>query len=183
MRQLWQVHIPLSDFFKKLLVQRNTKINEKRNGVITLLWRLRLQENPDNQKVSSLYNTAVVPFFPYLYSRQHSWRSNLGGIPAKKSSRATLTVIGSWKIYYVFTFEVCFLLVASLLQFVCWETICWSWFSFFGKFCPLLSTWLSLPMFANFKLFWTLAYQSVIGKRWRNRSKFLKWWYQWLKRG
>ena len=27
LRQLWQVHIPLSDFFKKLLVQRNTKIN------------------------------------------------------------------------------------------------------------------------------------------------------------
>ena len=60
------------DFFKKLLVQRNTKINEKRNGVITLLWRLRLQESPDHKKVSSLYNTAVVTFFPYLYSRQHS---------------------------------------------------------------------------------------------------------------
>ena len=28
---------------KKLLVQRNTKINKKRNGVVTLLWRLRLQ--------------------------------------------------------------------------------------------------------------------------------------------
>ena len=28
---------------KKLLVQRNTKINEKRNGVVTLPWRLRLQ--------------------------------------------------------------------------------------------------------------------------------------------
>ena len=54
----------LSDFIKKLLVQRNTKINEKRNGVITLLWLLRLQENPDHKKVSSLYNTAVVTFFP-----------------------------------------------------------------------------------------------------------------------
>ena len=90
LRKLWQVHPPLSDFFKKLLVQRNTKINEKRNGVITLLWRLWLQENPDHKKVSSLYNTAVVTFFPYLYSRRHSWRSNLGGIPPKKSSRATL---------------------------------------------------------------------------------------------
>ena len=84
------VHTPLSDFFKKLLGQRNTKINEKRNGVIALLWRLRLQENPDHKKVSSLYNTAVVTFFPYLYSRRHSWRPNLGGIPPKKSSRATL---------------------------------------------------------------------------------------------
>ena len=83
LRQLWQVHSPLSDFFKKLLVQRNTKINEKRNGVITLLWRLRLQENPDHKKVSSLYNTAVVTFFPYLYSRRPSWRSNLGDIPPK----------------------------------------------------------------------------------------------------
>ena len=72
LRQLWQVHTSLSDFFKKLLVQRNTKINEKRNGVITLLWRLRLQENPDHKKVSSLYNTAVVTFFPYLYSHQCS---------------------------------------------------------------------------------------------------------------
>ena len=54
----------LSDFFKKLLVQRNTKINEKRNGVITLLWRLRLQENSDHEKLSSLYNKAVVAFFP-----------------------------------------------------------------------------------------------------------------------
>ena len=54
----------LSDLFKKLLVQRNTKINEKRNGVITLLWPLRLQENPDHEKRLSLYNTAVVAFFP-----------------------------------------------------------------------------------------------------------------------
>ena len=44
-------------------MQTNTKINEKRNGVITLLWRLRLQENPDQKKVSSLYNTVVVTFF------------------------------------------------------------------------------------------------------------------------
>ena len=41
--QLWQVHTPLSDFLKKLLVQRNTKINKKLNGVITFPWRLRLQ--------------------------------------------------------------------------------------------------------------------------------------------
>ena len=42
--QLWQVQTPLSDFLKKNLpVQRNTKINKKRNGVITLSWRLRLQ--------------------------------------------------------------------------------------------------------------------------------------------
>ena len=32
----------------------------------------------------------MVPFFPYLYSRRRSWRSNLGGIPPKKSSQATL---------------------------------------------------------------------------------------------
>ena len=63
LRQLWQVHTPLTDFFKKLIVQRNTKINEKRNGVITLPWRLRLHENPDHKKVSSLYMTAVVTFF------------------------------------------------------------------------------------------------------------------------
>ena len=44
-------------------LERNTKINEKRNGVITLLWQLRLQENPDHKKISSLYNTAVVIFF------------------------------------------------------------------------------------------------------------------------
>ena len=53
LRQLWQVHTPWTDFFKKLLIQRNTKINEKRNGVITLPWRLRLHENPDHKKVSS----------------------------------------------------------------------------------------------------------------------------------
>ena len=41
--ELWQVHTPLSDFSKKLLVQRNAKINKKRNGVVTLPWRLRLQ--------------------------------------------------------------------------------------------------------------------------------------------
>ena len=52
-----------NDFFKKLLVQRNTKINEKRNSVISLLWRHRLQENLHHKKVSSLYNTAVVTFF------------------------------------------------------------------------------------------------------------------------
>ena len=51
---------PLSDFFKKLLVQGNTTINEKRSGVITLPWRLRLQSNPDHKKFSSLYNTVVV---------------------------------------------------------------------------------------------------------------------------
>ena len=43
MRQLWQVQTSLSNFLKKLLVQRNKKINKKRNGVVTLLWRLRLQ--------------------------------------------------------------------------------------------------------------------------------------------
>ena len=36
-------HTPLSDLLKKLLVQRNKKINKKRNGVVTLPWRLRLQ--------------------------------------------------------------------------------------------------------------------------------------------
>ena len=33
----------LSDFFKKTLGPEKHKINEKRNGVITLPWRLRLQ--------------------------------------------------------------------------------------------------------------------------------------------
>ena len=28
----------LKRFLKKLLVQRNTKMNKKRNGVVTLLW-------------------------------------------------------------------------------------------------------------------------------------------------
>ena len=39
LRQLWQVHSPLSNFFleKKLLVQRNTKMNKKQNGVITTM--------------------------------------------------------------------------------------------------------------------------------------------------
>ena len=80
----------LKRFLKKLLVQRNTKINKKRNGVVTLLWRLRLQENPDHKKFSSLYDTVVVIFYPYLYSWRRSYCSNLGGIPPKKSSRATL---------------------------------------------------------------------------------------------
>ena len=41
LRQLWQVHTPLSDFSKKkkFLVQRKKKINKKRNSVITLPWR------------------------------------------------------------------------------------------------------------------------------------------------
>ena len=55
LRQLWQVHSPLSDFFKKLLVQRNTKINEKCNGVITLLWRLRLQKKAQIIRKFHLY--------------------------------------------------------------------------------------------------------------------------------
>ena len=33
----------LKRILKKLMVQRNTKINEKRNGVVTLPWRLQLQ--------------------------------------------------------------------------------------------------------------------------------------------
>ena len=37
-----------------------------------------------------LYIIQLRYFFPCLYSRRHSWRSNLGGIPLKKSSRATL---------------------------------------------------------------------------------------------
>ena len=53
----------LRRFFKKLLVQRNAKIKKKRNGVVTLPWRLRLQQNPDHKKFSSLYNTVVVIFF------------------------------------------------------------------------------------------------------------------------
>ena len=32
----------------------------------------------------------MVTFIPYLYSRWRSWRSNLGGFPPKKPSRATL---------------------------------------------------------------------------------------------
>ena len=41
LRQLWQVQTPLSDFLNKLPVQRNTMINKKRNGIVTLPWRLR----------------------------------------------------------------------------------------------------------------------------------------------
>ena len=64
---------PLSDMLKKkLLVQRNTKMNKKRNGLITLPWQLRLQRNPDHKKFSSLYNTVVVTFVSYLYSWSRS---------------------------------------------------------------------------------------------------------------
>ena len=38
---------------------------KKPNGVITLPW-------PDYKKFSSLYNTVVVIFFPYLYSCRRS---------------------------------------------------------------------------------------------------------------
>ena len=38
-----EVQTPLIDFLKKFLVHRDKKINKNRNGVITLLWRLRLQ--------------------------------------------------------------------------------------------------------------------------------------------
>ena len=34
--QLWQVHTPLNDFLKKLLVQRNALMNKKCNGIILL---------------------------------------------------------------------------------------------------------------------------------------------------
>ena len=57
---------------KKLSVQRNTKINKKRNGDVTLPWRLRLQKKTDHKKFSSLYNTVVVIFLPYLYSWRRS---------------------------------------------------------------------------------------------------------------
>ena len=76
-------------FLKKLLVQRNTKINKKRNGVVTLPCRLRLQKNPDHKKFSSIYITVVVIFFSYLNSWRCSYKcSNLGGIPPPKSSQA-----------------------------------------------------------------------------------------------
>ena len=46
-------------------------------------WQFRLQLNPDHNKFASLYNLVEVTVFPYLYSGG-------GGIPSKKSSRATL---------------------------------------------------------------------------------------------
>ena len=42
-------------------------------------WRLvRLQQNPDHKKFSSLYNTVVVTFFPYRYSfrRAQTWEAS-----------------------------------------------------------------------------------------------------------
>ena len=51
-----------------------------------LLWRLRLQENPDHMKFSSLYNTAVVTFF---HISTHADIVDVQITP-KKSSRATL---------------------------------------------------------------------------------------------
>ena len=44
----------------------------------------------DCKKVSSFYSTAVVNFFHN--SCRRSWLSNLGVIPPKKSSRATLNI-------------------------------------------------------------------------------------------
>ena len=44
-------------------------------------------------------------------------------INLSKRARALLTLIGSWKIYHVFKMKAHFLLVASLLQFVCWEKL------------------------------------------------------------
>ena len=45
-------------------IERQVK---KNNGVITLPWQLRSQQNMDHNKFSSLCSTAVVTFFRYLY--------------------------------------------------------------------------------------------------------------------
>ena len=50
-----------------------------------------IAKNPDHKKFSSLYNTVVATFFPYLYSCRRSKCSKLGGINPQKSSRATLS--------------------------------------------------------------------------------------------
>ena len=53
----------LKRFLKKPPVtEKHKDKKKKRNGVIALPWRLRLQWNPDHKKFSSLNNTLAVTF-------------------------------------------------------------------------------------------------------------------------
>ena len=79
----------LKRFLKKLQVQRNTKIKKKRNGVITLPWRLRLQQNPDHKKLKSL-NNAVVVIFSIIFTHgdlvnAQTWEVRLPKNPVEPS--------------------------------------------------------------------------------------------------
>ena len=61
-----------------------------------MIWVLLQSESPwqRNDAITLfiyLCNTVVVTFFSYLYSGRRSQSSNVGGIPPKKSSRATLS--------------------------------------------------------------------------------------------
>ena len=72
----------LKRFFKNLLVQRNTKINKKHNGVAMAT---PIAINPEYNKSSSVYNTVMVIISPYLCSWRWSYCSNLGRYPPKKN--------------------------------------------------------------------------------------------------
>ena len=72
-------------------VPRNTAASKIGNGVISLLWQLQCNCNPDHNKFSSLSNTTEVSIFPNLCLWRRSLRWNLRGIDLEKLYRATLT--------------------------------------------------------------------------------------------
>ena len=75
-------------------VTRNTAESKWGKGVISLLWELRCNCNPDNNNFSPLSNTTVVATFPILCLWRRSLCSNLGDIDPEKLYQATL----NWRV-------------------------------------------------------------------------------------
>ena len=81
---------------KKLLVQRNTKINKKRNGVIALPQRLRCNKTQIIRNFHLYITQLLQPFF-HIFTfvdvvNAQTWEVSPGPAPKNKSSRATLII-------------------------------------------------------------------------------------------
>ena len=86
----WRKTLPGTILEEQFSVLRYTAASKIVNSVISLLWQLRCDCNPDHNKFSSLSNTTVVAIFPKLCLWRRSLCSNLGGIGLEKLYRATL---------------------------------------------------------------------------------------------
>ena len=125
-----KLHEHWGDYWRKKLlwmileeqfpVPRNNSVSKIGNSVISLLWQLRCQCNPNHNKFSSLSNTSVVAIFPKLCLWRRSLWSNLEGIGPEKLYRATLI-----NVLFIYL-HVCLhnpprepLLLAGCVQFYC----------------------------------------------------------------
>ena len=105
------------------------------------------------------YNTAVVTFFPYLYSRRQS--SNLGGIPPKKSSRATLICTFQEQSSYIDTRRTNVHHIGSGRQVVQFLRIFWRTKVDLSKknYTTFISS--SWVIFEKLVIFWTMCHHSL----------------------